>query len=255
MTTGSGPISYAEIDLKHVDQQPGFRDVLTGQFLRFNVASAMQPFFMSYVDLPAMGSCAVYNTLNGQPDAPLTPVAGLDFGPQITVQGPNGTKSASSSGGQFRTVIDPKGNYLAPGTYTVSAPGGADIPAFTASIAIPAMPTMISPQPDAANPIPVTRANGLTVNWTGGPQAAYIQLEVFSATDNSYSNGADLVCSAPAAAGTFTIPPGALLALPAGSFAQLAFRPFAAPVVPNIPGVNVAFLSAWYAYFTPIALQ
>ncbi|HLH15771.1 MAG TPA: hypothetical protein VKX45_01050 [Bryobacteraceae bacterium] len=256
LTARTGPFSYAEIDLKHVDQQPGFKDVFTGQFLKFNIAPAVQPFFMSYADMPPIGSCAVVNNLNGfGSNVPLTPVAPLDFGPQISVQGPGGTKNAPASGGQFLTTIDPKGNFLVPGTYTVTTPGGADVPAFSASISIPTMPTMTSPQPDAANPVPVTRADGLTVNWSGGGSAAYVEMEVYSATDNTYNKGADVVCSAPAAAGTFTVPPSALLALPAGNFAQLAFRPHATPVNPDGTGVNAPFLSAWYASFTSLSLK
>jgi uncharacterized protein (TIGR03437 family) len=254
VTGGSGPFSYAEIDLKHVDQQPGFQDIFTGQFLRFSVASAVQPFFMSYVDMPPLGTCAVINTLNGG-NPPLTPLASLDFGSQISVRGPSGTQNAPASSGQFKTTLSSSGNFLSPGTYTVSAPGGADVPAFSASISIPAMPAMTSPPPDAPNPVAATRANGLTVNWSGGSQAAYVQIEVFSATDYTYTNGADLICSASASAGTFTVPPSAMLALPAGNFAGLGFRPFAAPVIPIGTGVNVPFLSAWYATFTSLSLK
>ena len=39
--------------------------------------------------------------------------------------------------------------------------------------------------------------NGLTVTRSGGSQAAYVPLEVFSATDNTYTTGADVMCSAP----------------------------------------------------------
>jgi uncharacterized protein (TIGR03437 family) len=254
LASGSGPFSYAEIDIEHVDQQPGYQDIFNGGFIRFTVAPALQPFFMSYADMPPLGSCAVTNNLNGG-NPPLTLVAGLDFGSQISVQGPNGTQNAPAASGQFKTILSAGGTYLSPGTYTVSAPGGADVPAFTASIAIPAMPTMTSPTPDSANPFAATRANGLTVTWSGGTQAAYVQLEVFSATDNSYTTGSDVVCSAPASAGTFTIPPGALLTLPAGSFAQLAFRPFAKPAILTGTGVNAPFISAWYVNWTPVSLK
>ena len=59
----------------------------------------------------------------------------------------------------------------------------------------------------------VTRANGMTATWTGGN--GNVELMVYSATDNTYTNGAVAQCTAPASAGTFTIPSYVLLALPA----------------------------------------
>ena len=121
-----------------------------------------------------MGTCQVYNSPNGQPSPPLTPLAGLNVGPQITVQGPNGSKTASGSGGDYRTTLRSTGNYFAPGAITVSAPGGTDVPSFSATIAVPALPTMTSPVPDSVNPISVTRSNGLTVTWSeAGPHARW----------------------------------------------------------------------------------
>jgi uncharacterized protein (TIGR03437 family) len=250
-----GTFTYGEIDLRHRDDSPGFDDTFKGQFLRFTVPPASQPFFMSYVDQPPLGTCQIFNNLNGGGNPPINIVAGLDVGPQVTVQGPNGSKNASVSGGQFNTTLSDSGNFLSAGAYTVSAPGGADAPAFKASITIPALPTMTSPPPDAANPFSVTRSNGLTVTWSGGQANGPIQLEGFSATDNTNTNGADFLCSAPAGAGTFTVPPSVLLALPAGNFAQLAFRPFANRVSLTGSGLSVSRLVAWYVYFTPLAFK
>jgi len=113
---------------------------------------------------------------------------------------------------------------------------------------------MTSPPPDAANPFSVTGSNGLTVTWSGGQANGFIQLEG-SATDYTYTNGADFVCSVPAGAGTFTIPPSVLFALPARNSGQLAFRPFVNPVSTPGSGLSVARLLAWYAYFTPLAFN
>jgi uncharacterized protein (TIGR03437 family) len=255
LSTASGPFSYADIDLKRQDQSPGFVDKVDGEFVRFTIAPAVQPFFISYVDSPALGTCQIFNNLNGQPAAPLVPVAGLDVGPQITVQGPNGSKNVAGSGGTYKGTISANGTYLSPGSYTVSAPGGADVPKFSAQITIPTTPTMTSPTPDAPNPTTVTRSNGLTVTWTGGQTNEIIQLEGFNATDNTYNVGADLLCTAPATAGTFTIPPSVLLAMPAGNFGGLIFRSFVAPVSLTGTGLSVAFMNAWYASFAPLSFK
>ena len=241
---GTETFSYAEFDLKHQDQDPGYIDKLAGTLIRFTIPASAQPFFVSDSDYPAFGTCQIFNTLNGS-NPPLTPVAGLDSGAQITVQGPNGSTSAGVNGGTSSAVVSSTGAYLVPGTYTISAPGGKDIPAFTASITIPTMPTMTSPTPDAAAPITVTRSNGLTVTWTGGQPNGYVQLEIYNATDNTFTTGADIQCSAPAAAGTFTIPANVLMALPAGGFGGLTFRPYANPTAISVTGLDLALINAW----------
>jgi uncharacterized protein (TIGR03437 family) len=252
LSTAVRPFSFGEIDLKRQDQSPGFVDKVDGTFARFTLGQAVQPFFVSYIDTPPLGTCQIYNSLNGQPNPPFATLTGLDAGPQINVQGPNGAKNVPGSGGSYTATISANGTYFAAGTYTVSAPGGADGSKFSAQITIPTMAAMTGPTPDAQNPTTVTRSNGLTVTWTGGQANQTIQLEGFNATDNTYNTGADFMCSVPGSAGTFTIPPTVLSALPPGSFGGLTFRPFATSV--NVPGtgLDVAFLKAWYTSFSPL---
>jgi hypothetical protein len=254
VTTGSGPFTYGEIDLRHRDDNPGFDDTVTGQFFRFTVPAAVQPFLLAYADPPATGSCQIYNNLNGA-TTPINLVAGLGVGAQLTVQGPNGSKNVPVNGGQFNTTVSNTGNFLSPGAYTISVPGGADVPAFQASITIPVLPTLTSPPPDAANPFSVTRSNGLTVTWSGGQANAYVQIDVASPTDSNFITGADVLCVAPAGAGTFTVPPSALLALPAGNLGNLAFRTYANPT--NFPGsgLNISAVKAWNVTFAPLAFK
>jgi hypothetical protein len=64
---------------------------------------------------------------------------------------------------------------------------------------------------------PVTRSSGLTVAWTGGAPNAYVQIQVSAVTDSTNTKGALAVCNVAASAGTFTIPPYALLAIPAAN--------------------------------------
>lgn len=253
--SSASTFTFGGIDLIRQDNYPGFRDVVHGDFFRFSVDPAVQPFLLSYVDNPPMGTCQVFNSPNGQPDPPLGVQALLNVGPQITVQGPNGSKNASGSGGDYRTTLSSTGNYFAPGTITVSAPGGADVPSFSASITVPALPTMTSPPPDAANPTSVTRANGLTVTWSGGSPAAYIQLNGWNYTDNTFTYGISFQCSVPAASGTFTIPPSVLLPLPASNFGGLEFHPSVTPVNITGTGLDVTQLTLQYGYFTPLAFK
>jgi uncharacterized protein (TIGR03437 family) len=250
-----GTFTFAELDMRHRDDNPGFDDNFSGEFLRFSIPQSVQPFFMSYADSPALGACGIYNSPAGKPDPPLEILGALDAGAQITVQGPNGSKSASLNGGSFNTSLSDTGSYLVPGTYTVSGPGGADVHAFNASTAIPSLPTMTSPPPDASTPFQVTRANGLTVTWSGGQANGVVELEGFSATDNTGLVGNDFLCRVPAAAGSFTIPPNILLALPAGNFGRLAFRPFANTATLTGSGLSFSKVVAWNVYFTPLAFR
>jgi hypothetical protein len=124
----------------------------------------------------------------------------------------------------------------------VSVPGGADVGAFSTSITIPPYPIMTSPAPDGPGNT-VTRADGLKVTWTGGANTI-IEIDGTSATDNSFSIGASFQCLADGNAGSFTIPPSVLMAMPAGQFANMDFRPAPLPVVFNAKGLVVSFLSA-----------
>jgi uncharacterized protein (TIGR03437 family) len=252
LSTTNAPITFADIELRREDQSPGFADTVRADLARITIPAAVQPFFFSYIDPPALGSCQIYNSLNGMPSPPFATATGLDAGPQITVQGPNGSKTVTGGGGTYRGTVSANGSYLAAGTYTVSAPGGADVPKFSAQITIPTMPVMTSPAPDAANPIAVTRSNGMTVTWTGGQANQMIQLEGFNATDNTFNTGADFLCSVPASAGTFTVPPSVLMALPAGSFGGLTFRAFAIPATITGTGLTVAFANATYESFATV---
>jgi uncharacterized protein (TIGR03437 family) len=254
LSSAAGPFTLGTVDLKRKDQAPapGFVDNLNGTFIRFTIPAAIQPFFVSYADIPALGTCQIFNNPNGQPSAPIVPLAGLDAGSQITIQGPNGSKNIAGGGGTYKGTLSANGTYLASGTYTVSAPGGADVPKFSTQITIPTMPTLTSPTPDASTPTAVTRSNGLTVTWTGGQPNQIIQIEGFNSTDNTGAVGADFLCVVSATPGSFTIPSNILSAMPPGSFGGLSLRAFATPAQITGTGLNVAFVNASYDSFAPL---
>lgn len=255
VSSGSGPFTYGEIDLRRNDNYPGgLEDDLHATFFRFTVNPGIPPFFFSYVDDPPPGTCQVYNNPNG-PNPPFTQSAGLDVGPQINVQAPNGSKIVSGSSGNYKGMLSANGSFFSPGTITVSAPGGADVPGLTSSLVLPAMPTMTSPTPDAHNPISVTRANGLTVAWSGGSAGVYVELDGYSATDDSYNTGASFACTVASTAGTFQIPPAVLLAMPAGNFGGIDFHPAVTPVPVAASGLTAGRLTLQYDTFTPLTFQ
>jgi uncharacterized protein (TIGR03437 family) len=255
--TSTSSFTYGEVNLTRVDWYAeggsGFQDGFDGGFLSITIPPAVQPFFFSLIDGPPVGTCQTFNSLQGAPDPPL-PLAPLGSG-QVTVQGPNGSKTATIGDGGFQTTLSDTGNFLSPGAYTVTIPGGAGVAASTISLTIPAMPVMTSPAPDAATPLSVTRANGLPVTWSGGSGTGLIRILGTSAADNTFTSGASFRCLVPVAAGTFTIPPSVLMAMPPNNFGGLRFQPLVGAVNWPGSGLDVSQISAQYDYFTPLSFK
>ena len=170
---------------------------------------------VSYLDDPPLGTCMVYNSTNPGSDYGLqVGTAPVDAGSSFTVTGPNGSKVLTGTPGSL-TTLSPTGTYLSPGAYTITGTGGADIGGFSAPFNIPAAPVVTNPANYALPP--VTRSSGLTVAWTGSAPNAFVQIQVSAVTDSTNTNGATAVCNVASSAGTFTIPPYALLAIPAAN--------------------------------------
>lgn len=254
-TSASAPITYSELALNrfpNVDAQGNVStsastDAGSAQFLSFTVPQAIQPFIVSYLDdLPA-GTCTVYNALNPpDPGNRLTGFQQLDGGPSTTLTGPNGIRTIAATGNDV--TLGP-GTYLSPGAYTFSATGGADIGSVSAQFTIPAPPTLTNP---ASGPnVPVNRANGITLTWTGGASNSLIKIQGGDATDGSGQKGATFTCVAAASAGSFTIPASVLLAIPPGSFANSVwdFQPYTYGTF-TATGLNLGVIRMFYA--TPI---
>ena len=221
---GSG--TYGEIKLTRDANGPGqqgYSDNAKFQFLKVLTSPASQPFLVSYLDDLPPGTCTVFNTLNPSSHYGLSgSTAAADAGSSFTLTGPNGSKFLSGNPGQFSATLSAAGAYLSPGAYTLTGNGGADIGGFNAAITIPAALNLVNPANMTIPPL--TRSNGLTVNWTGGVANASVLIQVTNATDNTFTTGATVFCEAAATAGTLTIPPYALLALPAGYYSGFQFQ-------------------------------
>jgi len=252
LATNTGTTSFANLELK---RQPNFdtQGHFTGnsdtgrmESAAFTVPTALQPFMVSYLDVPPPGTCAVYNTLNGSPGGNyLNIVKELDAGPVVTLTGPNGSQTIAVNGNSAN--LGP-GNFLAPGDYTASGTGGADIGSFNAPFTIPTFATLVTPA--SGTNVAVTRANGFTLTWSGGTSDSFIEIDGQSATDPSNTNGASFSCVVLASAGTFTIPPSVLLALPAGSIGGWDFKPSMFPASFSASGLNLSLIQV--NYDTPI---
>ena len=139
-------------------------------------------------------------------------MTGLNAG-TITVTQPSGgpvtlTSVPSVAGDYFAQLatIPPTG-----GTFVFTGGGGTDVGPFTATVNFP-NPLLVWTNQSAA--AAVTRAQGLTVNWTGGAAGSYV---IISGSSSNANATGFYTCLAPVAADTFMVPYYILLGLPAGT--------------------------------------
>ena len=166
--------------------------------------------------VPTAGSCVVnirpINTILAYfPES-------LDAGTPLRLVGPVGERliprRTNASGGiGYREDIGSQllRNYLEPGRYTLSGPGGPDVGVFTSSINVP--PELIWTNRAAVET--VTRSNGVTVTWAGGEPTTLVTIEGLSAfTQGMRVISVSFQCWARNLDGEMAIPPSVLLALP-----------------------------------------
>ena len=240
----AGPVTYGFMSLEKDPNSngPGYQDSLGFEFARIpSYAPGTQPFFASWIDDGPPGTCIGFSGLSGGggEDPPTGDPVPLDAGSSFTVTGPSGSVSVKGNPGSGGGTLSAAGTFLAGGvTYTITGTGGTDVGPLSASITMPAAPTLVTPGDNAS----VARSSGLTVTWTGGG-SGNVQILIYSAFDNTFTNGFRAVCTAPASSGTFTIPPYVLQALPAGNFGGIVISPASVSVPFVATGLNLAFLT------------
>jgi len=187
------------------------------------------------IGVSVYGACTVF-TFSGTTATASDPIVPtfLDAG-ALSLVGPSGGTISipETSNGVYNDLLGTSANYpgplyLSPGNYTLTAKGGADVGAFTSTLTLPAPVTWTNM--DAITS--VTRANGVTVNWTGG--TGNIMIEGYSQITTPQNAGAIFICYAQASAGSFTVPPNVLLALPVSATTS-AGAPLGALMVSNGP--------------------
>jgi uncharacterized protein (TIGR03437 family) len=178
----------------------------------------------SYLDLisshglaggPSVGSCTVYDVPSGNGIVTLDPfsIPGVNAGSQVTVTGPNGTKTLpQAKTGFYLAQLSALGAtpFLTPGTYTFNnGSGGADIGPITASVTYPQALTWTN----EATTKSVSVSHDLTVTWSGGAGGDYVSIIGITGLA-SIKQDTEFLCSAEASAGTFTIPSQVLALIP-----------------------------------------
>jgi uncharacterized protein (TIGR03437 family) len=216
------------------------------------VSGNLSGLFNAQIDRTVYGSCVV-TTFSGQASNPLSGLTlqSLDAGASIGVSGPNGNKTlVKQTAGGF-TIYSATlgnatpGNYLDPGRYTITGPGGPDVGSFTAQLTLPQDLVWTN----QASITTVNRASGVTLTWSGGDPAGYVTISgtsfVLLPGGNS-AVGATFTCTAKTSDGSFTVPPVVLLALPASGSIS------AGPVSIPLPGaLSLSGVSAFAPFQAP----
>jgi hypothetical protein len=240
-TSSSGSVRLGSISLTRTATTGGATiDTGSASFASYTanqLASSLGPFQMASV-----GGCLVFGFTGSSPGVtdPTQP-QGLNAGTSITVMStPNGAKQLTSTqsgvyGAQLATSASGGKLYLDPGSYTVSGPGGTDIPAFQAQVTAP-------PAITSTNAASVNRSQGLTVTWTGGDPNGFVIISGISTLAGG--NGAMFTCTAPAGAGTFAVPPMVTTSLPVSSTGVLTVMGYSAPASFTASGIDAGLAVA-----------
>jgi uncharacterized protein (TIGR03437 family) len=176
----------------------------------------------------SVGYCVVSTFSGNAAGADPFAATKLDAGAQLTLTGPNGTKTLTRNAtGTYSVDLGtsisipgltlPPGvtlpgsgpGYLDPGTYTVTGPGGSNVGSFTARVTVP---TPLTTNLDSITT--VSRGASLGITWTGGGSNEYVIVSGFSARTNPTA-GATFICTERASVGRLTVPAEILLAMPA----------------------------------------
>jgi uncharacterized protein (TIGR03437 family) len=157
----------------------------------------------------------------------------------VSMQGPVGTYALTSTTGITPDAVSlPSGAIPSSGgTFVFTATGSPQVGPFTETITLAPLMTWTN----SSSAKSVTRSAGLTINWSGGQPSGYIQIIGQSTVvGSSPSITGQFQCFLPQSAGTFTVPPYVLNALPAGS-GSVDVESFTANVPLTISGIKMSY--------------
>jgi uncharacterized protein (TIGR03437 family) len=205
----------------------------------------------------SMGSCGVYTYSGNSPTPPGLPQGGLlDAGQTITIGGGVSMPTLTDQNGVYQGAGGTLPVFLpaSGGTLTASnGAGGGNIGPFIAQVTLATPFTWVNRSSLGT----VTRAQGVTVQWSGGGANSFVQISGSSATtNNNQPVGAFFNCVAPASAGQFTVPASVLQSLPAASSgATLTVTNYTYPQTFTAPGLDLGLINAYQAFTSAVTYQ
>jgi uncharacterized protein (TIGR03437 family) len=261
-TNAPGYVNYASFQMGRSiagENSSGifYDDLVVGNFAQVSVGAVNQPTVLSSLDIPPLGTCTTY-TSNSSGQPLFSVVTGIDAGKivitgpppdfQVTLQEQPGTGQATG----YSAVLSPTGVYFSGGAYTIAAAGGADVGKFSTGFTITQTPTWPSSNQSLIdnNNTGLTRANGVTLKWTGGSSAYWVVIgggSTAEATDTAAGTvSASFSCWVPSTAGSFTVPASVMLSLPGAALGALNFMPTLPPQGFSASGLDVGILQFQY---------
>jgi len=194
-------------------------ETASGAFAKYTADQLVR---VPLVSVTSSGACQVYSITTGQgAGGAAIDVAYLDAG-AITLNGPGVANKALTQTRNFYSLIlgTPGINttqVIAPGTYTLTGAGGADVGAFTTSILVNPPLTVTGGLPTTVN-----RSQNLPIAWTGGSPTDVVVIQGTSALlisgsttgNNAVYNAAVFTCRTTADKGSFSVPSSILSQLP-----------------------------------------
>jgi uncharacterized protein (TIGR03437 family) len=254
----TGTLNIAGVALSRL---VGGDDELAAAFTSFPVNSLIRSYGGTFG--PSIGNCLAYE-LEGSSFAlkdPIVPTF-LGAGSQLAINGPSGSRTidATSTGSYSATLATASPYFIEPGSFTATNGGGAsNIDAFNWNLTLP--PSIVPTIPASIN-----RAQDLTVTWTGGSAFSVVGIYLFNGVKatSTLKSYVDIVCSADASTGTFTIPSAILSLLPANGFAtpttpgvliQLGGIAQGNFTVAGSPGLDEGFFTAFIANGAVASIQ
>ena len=222
---------------------------LFGQFTQAQLAATAA----SVNGEPSFGSCytAFLSTSNNGGQISATP---LSAGASVILIPPSGNALTLAGSGQYKSAAG--STVLPSGTWSFTdGAGGPDIGPLNFSFNVPQQITWSNQAVVSGSP--VTRANPLTITWSGGDGNGFVDiLGKAQNSDGQYNVGFE--CAAPTSAGQFTIPSSILLAMPTGpsAFASIQVSTAALPyTLGTIPGFDAAIETSQFSTLVPLVYK
>lgn len=234
--SGKTNINFGYLAVIQSTSQGKTTDIAAGQFYNYTGAQ----FLTSSSSQVSIGSCTITPPAGLSGIIPTLPT-GLDAG-TITVSGP------ASLALTLTQIAEVPGIYEAMlpsiptngGAYVFNnGSGGTNVKGFNVTVNYPA-PLTWSNQSSIST---VNRANGQTITWQFGAAGTYVGISGSSTSSGLNGLTVSFTCLAPVGAGTFTIPPAVLLALPPGT-GSLTVENNTNPTTFTATGLDIGFALA-----------
>lgn len=216
----SQSVTLGAVKLKRLQSGGAIDDSGTGWFATYALNEIR--FSRGLFAVPSLGGCVVdqFRGTEFQPAEGFRPQALLSAGSSLGVRPESGVQRqllnlsniyfGQLGGGELPPFLNP-GVFTITNQFTVPGQPLPQVLPFEASLNVSSGVIWTNP------PAAVSRAQDLTLTWTGGdPAVQYVQITGYSAASGG-NVGAGFVCSAPAGPGSFTVPAFVLAALPAGA--------------------------------------